>query len=163
MYESFSQEFRSRFGIPGLREFVAAWQDREDDFDRLSRVVEKAEVGDVEFGEHAGLHFARLPVTAYGRTVNFILIQVPITRFEADLGPPYGRTQFVDESEWREILTVDGDGRLTFRRPFDASESGVASTEEIHELRFHREWFLFDIPDLPAELKALLGPEQAQP
>ena len=162
MYESFSQTFRTRFGIPGLREFVAAWNDREADFERLATVVESAEVGAVEYLDRAGVRFARLPVTAYGRTVNFILIEVPIVRLEADLGA-YGRTPFVDEAEWRDLLAVDENGQVTFRRPYDGSEAGILSTEEIHELRFHREWFLFDLPDLPAELRALLSPEDATP
>jgi hypothetical protein len=162
MYESFSKHFRNQFGIPGLREFVAAWKDRESDFDRLASVVEDAEVGEVEMLARAGVRFAKLPVTAYGRTVHFILIEVPLIRLEADL-EPYGRTPFVDAGEWRNLLTVDENGQVTFRRPYDASESGILDPEEIHELRFHREWLLFDLPDLPDELKDLLSQEEAQP
>ncbi|MEN8149965.1 MAG: hypothetical protein ABFS86_09085 [Planctomycetota bacterium] len=163
LYESLTPEFRRRLGVSDLREFVAAYELRKDDFDRLASVVEDAEVGEVTYGEHAGLRLARLPVTAYGRTVNFFLIQVPITRLEADLGPPYGRTAFVDEIEWTKMLAVDDEGQVGLRHPYDASAAGITTPEEIHELRFHREWFLFDIPDLPEELKALMGPQEAQP
>jgi len=163
LYECFSEGFLRKFEVTSLREFKLAYQTRKSDFDLLARVMEEATAGEPQYREQAGFRFAFVPVTAYGRKVTFLLVQEPWVTLDVDLGEDYGRQKFKYRRDWSEMLAVSESGEVSFRRPLDAENTGVLSPAEIHELRLHRQWFLHDIPDLPAELRGLLAPTGGRP
>jgi hypothetical protein len=161
LYESFSEGFRRKYRVT-LREFRTAYEMRKDDFDLLARVVAEAEVGEPRYAESGGYRFAWLPVTAYGRTVTFLLVEISSVTIDVDLGE-WGRQDVRYDRAWDEMITVSKNGRIGLKRPVDASETGVVDPDEIRELRFHRQWFLHDIPDMPPEIRELLAPGGGQP
>jgi len=163
LYESFSEEFLRRFQVTSFREFKLAYQTRKSDFDRLARVMEGANVGEPRYEDLGGHRVARVPVTAYGRTVTLFLVQEPWVTLDVDLGEDYGRQQFGYRRDWSRLLAVSEDGDVSFRRPLRAGNTGLLSPDEIHELRLHRQWFLHDIPDLPVEMRGLLAPAGGRP
>ena len=163
LYECFSEDFLRKFEVKSLREFKLAYQTRKSDFDVLARVMEEAKAGEPRHGNRGEYRFALVPVTAFGRRVTFFLVQQPWVTLDVDLGEDYGRQKVNYRQDWSDLLAVSESGEVSFREPLDSRDIGLLSPGEIHELRLHRQWFLHDIPDLPAELRGLLAPTGGRP
>jgi hypothetical protein len=154
IYESLSDGFKRRYGVPSLRDFRAGYELKKDEFDQIAWVVERAEAGEPVYLERNGIRFARMPVRAFGREVEFLLVELPTISMTVELEgyEEYGPQDVDYHRRWRGLLEVS-EGKIRVPRAFDASETGVYSTDEVRELRFHDQWFLHGMSE---ELEGLL-------
>jgi hypothetical protein len=157
IYESFSPGFRKHYDVPGYREFKAGYEAREDEFDRIARVFRHAKLTGVERSVHegSGLRFARVLVSAGDLQGSFVLVEIPTAHLLVEIEgyDPEPADFFVPGPGFGGHLRVD-DGIV--RIALDATEAGVMSPEELREIRFHHQWLLEDIQDLPVDVRGII-------
>lgn len=161
VFESLSPGFRQRYGVPGRAEFEAGYAKfaDQDEISDLKRALERAETGaPVYLGPDpaTGLNRATIEISAYGRGARFLLVEIPVVHllteipgYEASGADFFARPPaFSGNPRVRLVLTEDG----WLVGAVDADAAGVASLDEVKDFRFHRQWLLLDILDLPIDL-----------
>jgi len=157
LYRCFSDRLLEELGIPSYPVFNVVYRTHSSEFAKLAWVLEDARTTDSEVRRgRDGRRYAFLTVEAMGGGAVFRLVAEPTVSLTVVM-PDYPDEPQVAVSErpWREWIEVTEEGAVVVRRPIDAADTGVASAEEIEQIRMHFQWSL---DGLPAELaEALRG------
>ncbi len=159
IYESFSDEFKESLGIPDYRSFKAGFETNRSRFRDLARVMEEARLAAPPVVRTVeGRRFAVITLTALGRRVDFLLVDVPTALTKLRL-PDYDETavaeRYLSGPDFSPLVRVE-DGTMLVG-PVDVSETGISRPAEVVGFRLFHKWLLADIRrPLPPEIEDLL-------
>ena len=135
LFRCLSPDFKERREVGSLARFMLAFQMKEGEFDDLAALVENAVPGEpVVLSGEPRSRVVRLPITAHGRTIHLVFVEVPTftVRMDSESYDYYGA--------WDGAVSFEDD-RLRIDRPIDPALA-LESSGEIEGLRFHVRWLL---------------------
>jgi hypothetical protein len=143
VYESLSEGYKDRFGVPGRREFNVGWRNLGSDLDRMKRVFERTRVVRIGYTEHEGVRFAVLDVSAADMEGQLLMVDRPTLGLLVEIPgyDPETAESGLPGSDFSSVLDV-ADGMITFR--VNGADLGVASASEVHGLHLRHDWLLED-------------------
>jgi hypothetical protein len=155
VYESLSPGFKEKHGVPGLRTFTAGYAQYREDFDELGRLLARAAIGPLRYGEIDGRYVAWLTLKFADAEGTFKLVDIPSCETVVALEgyPPDRVVKYLPGRDFSSVLRVR-DGLIEVG-PLDAADAGVTEPGEVVRLALQHNWLLEDVQEL-TNVKPLL-------